>query len=613
MINRLNRRQATLGLALAPLAGAALSAEEKAAVASTLAASKKVLRYAFRVAETGFDPAQINDLYSRTITPHIFEGLYQFDHLARPARLTPLTADGFATSTPDFRTWTVKVKPGIFFASDPAFKGKRRELVAEDYVYSFKRFADPRNKSPIWPGIEVQEFTGLNDLRKKALANGGKFDYDTPIDGVRTLDRYTFQMQMKDPDPRFVASNLASSDLFGAVAREVVEFYGTDIPAHPVGTGPYKLVQWRRSSLIALERNPEYREMLWDCQPAATDTYAQNVVARLKGQRLPLIDRIEISIIDENQPRWLSFLQRNSDLIEEVPFEYGDRFMPGGKVSPDLARQGVQGWRVVRSDTAYTYFNMDDPIVGGYKPENVALRRALSLAYDTEREVRIVRKGQAMVAQSAVLPNSYAFNTTFKSEMNDYSPARAKALLDMYGYVDKNGDGWREMPDGRPLVLTKATTPDDQTRRLDEQWKRDMDAIGVRIEFQPAKWPENLKAARAGKLQMWALGGSAASFDSLGSLARYDSRQIGGQNLARFKLPVFDEIYDRLGAMPDGPERLALFEEAKRLSVVYCPYKHHVHRYYTDMAHPWVIGFRRPLFWNEYWHMLDIDNSKKTA
>ncbi|MBL8305887.1 MAG: bicyclomycin resistance protein [Rubrivivax sp.] len=609
MTDRLNRRQAALGLALVPLSGAALSATEKAAVAATVASQKKVLRYAFRIAETGFDPAQVNDLYSRTITPHIFECLYQYDHLARPAKIKPLTADGMPVHSDDYRTWTFKVRPGIFFMSDPAFKGQKRELVAEDYVYSLKRFADPKNKSPVWGGIEVQEILGLNDLHKKALASG-KFDFDTPIEGLRTLDRYTFQVKMKDPDPRHISS-WAASDLFGAVAREVVEFYGADIPAHPVGTGPFKLVQWRRSSLIVLERNPEFREVLWDAEPAADDAYGQALAARLKGKRLPLVDRVEVSIIEEQQPRWLSFLQKGSDLIEEVPPEFIDKAMPGGKVLPGLARQGIQGWRVVRSDSAYTYFNMEDPTVGGYTPEKVALRRAIGLGLDVEREIRLVRRGQAITAQSPVLPHSYAFNNTFRSENGEYNLPRAKALLDMFGYADKDGDGYREMPDGSPLLLRKSTQPDQQSRQLDEQWRRDMNALNIRIEFVPAKWPENLKAGRAGKLMMWGLGGSGAGFDSLGSLARYDSRQIGGQNFARFKLPKFDELYDRLGAMPDSPERLALFEEAKRLAVVYMPYKHHCHRYYNDMAHPWVIGYRRPLFWNEYWQFLDIDNSLK--
>src|SRR6476660_6386149 len=98
----------------------------------------KVLRYAFEVSETSIDPVKINDLYSRTLTPHIFEGLYHYDHLARPIKIKPLTADGMPEASADFRVWTIKVRPGTFFADDPAFKGKRRELVAQDYVYSFK-------------------------------------------------------------------------------------------------------------------------------------------------------------------------------------------------------------------------------------------------------------------------------------------------------------------------------------------------------------------------------------------------------------------------------------------------------------------------------------------
>jgi ABC-type transport system substrate-binding protein len=600
----INRRDAALGLALAPLAAAATAADAPGT------APKKVLRYAFRVAESGFDPAQINDLYSRTITPHIFEGLYHFDHLARPPKMKPLTADGMAEFSADFKVWTIKVRPGIYFASDPAFKGQRRELVAEDYVYSIKRFADPANKSPVWASLEELEMIGLNELRKAALAPGGRFDYDTPIEGLRTLDRYTLQVRMRLADPRFVASNLANSDLFGAVAREVVEFYGKDITAHPVGTGPFRLAQWRRSSLVALERNPEFREMFYDAEPAPNDTEGQALLARFKGRRLPMVDRVEISIIEEQQPRWLSFLQGAADLLEEVPPEFIDKAMPGGKVLPNLAKQGIRGYRVVRADSAYTYFNMEDPVVGGYTPDKIALRRAIFLGVDVEREIRVVRRGQALPAQSPVLPHSYAFNGTYKSENSEYNPARAKALLDMFGYVDRDGDGWREMPDGSPLVLKRSTQPDQYNRQLDEEWKRNMSAIGIRIEFQAAKFQENLKAGRAGKLQMWSLGGSSAGYDSVGALSRYSSKQVGGQNFARFKLPEFDKMYERLGEMPDGPERLALFEEAKRLSVVYAPYKFHVHRYFNDMTHPWVIGFRRPVFWQEYWHYIDIDTTK---
>ncbi len=599
----MRRREVAAGLALAPVAAAA------AAPASAPSAEpKKVLRYAFRIAESGFDPARVSDLYSRTITPHIFEGLYTYDHLARPAKMKPLTAAGMPESSPDFKVWTIRVKPGIYFASDPAFKGQRRELVAEDYVYSLKRFADPVNKSPVWPSLEDQEILGLNELHQEALKSG-RLDYDKPIEGMRSLDRYTIQFKLGKADPRFGPS-LAQGDLFGAVAREVVEMYKDDITAHPVGTGPFRLAQWRRSSLIVLERNPEFREMLYDAEPAPDDAEGQALLARLKGRRLPMLDRVEISIIEENQPRWLSFLQRQSDLIEEVPAEFVDKAMPGGKVLPIYAKQGIHAYRMVRSEVAFTYFNMEDPVVGGYTPEKIALRRAIGLGVDVEREIQVARNGQAIPAQSSVHPHSYAFNTQYKSENSEYSVSKAKALLDLYGYVDRDGDGWREMPDGSPLVLKKSTQPDQANRKLDEQWKRNMSAIGIRIEFLPAKFQENLKAARAGKLMMWGLGTSSAGYDSQDSFSRFHSKHIGGQNIARFRNEAMEKLYDSLNAMPDGPERLKGFEELKRLSVVYMPYKFHVHRYFNDMAQPWVIGYRRPVFWQEYWHYIDIDTTR---
>jgi ABC-type transport system substrate-binding protein len=599
-------------LALALLASPAQAVDAPA----TVPPSSKVLRYAFRVAESGFDPAQISDIYSRTITPHIFEALYQYDPLARPVKVRPLTAAGMPESSADYRSWTVKLKPGIYFASDEAFKGPdgrqvRRELTAEDYVYSIKRFADPAVKSPAWTWMETFELLGLRELRKEAVDGKKPFDYDRPIEGVKALDRYTVQYRMRDPSPRFVTGLLAGSDLTGAVAREVVEFYGDKLSAHPVGTGPFKLVQWRRSSFIALERNPEFREMHYDAEPAPDDAAGQAVLARLKGQRLPMIDRVEISIIEENQPRWLTFLKRESDFMEDVPADFIQQAMPGGKVAPNLAKQGIQGYRMVRSDAAMTFFNMEDPTVGGYTPDKVALRRALFLAVDVEREIRLVRRGQAIPAQSPVVPNTIAYDPHFKSENGEYSVARAKALLDMFGYVDQDGDGWRDMPDGKPLLLKKATQPDQQSRQLDEQWRRDMKAIGVQIEFLPAKWPENLKAGRAGKLMMWGVGSLAADPDGQGAFQRYHSKQIGGQNMARFRLPALDDLYDRMQVLPDGPERQALFNEAKRLAVAYAPYKTHVHRYVNDMAQPWLVGYRRPLFWQEFWQYVDVDLSKR--
>ncbi len=601
---------------MASAAGAGASAPAAAMAPIVPAApGQRVLRYAFRVAESGFDPAQINDVYSRYITAHIFEALYGYDYLARPSKIVPLVADGMPVVEDNFRQWTIKVRPGIFFADDPAFKatnGKGRELVAQDFLYAFRRYADPVVKSPLWASVETWKVLGLAELRKAAIDGKKPLDYDSPLEGFRLLDRYTLQVRMAEPRPRFI-ENMAVSDLFGGVAREVVQAYGSDITAHPVGTGPFKLAQWRRSSLIVMERNPGYRERLWEATPNADDAEGQAIATQFRGRKLPLLDRVEISIIEEQQPRWLSFLNGEHNLIERLPEEFIQTAMPARKVAPNLAKKGYRGSITLAPDITFTYFNMEDPVVGGLEPGKVALRRAISLGVDLEREIRLVRRGMAIPCQGPVLPQTTNYEPGFKSEMSEYNPAKAKALLELVGYVDRNGDGWREQPNGEPLVLQIATQPDQTSRALNELWERNMKALGIRVEFKSAKWPENLKAGRAGKLQIWALASSASGPDSQGMITRYYGPQAGNQNFPRFKLPALDAIHDKLTILPDGPERAELFREVRKLAIAYMPYKLHVHRFIADMHDASVQGYRRPVGWSDWWHMVDVLPQGKTA
>jgi ABC-type transport system substrate-binding protein len=587
-------------------AAAALGLGLPALTADAQGDGTKTLRYAFEVAETGFDPAQISDLYSRIVTGHIFDALYRYDYLARPYRIVPDTAEAMPEVSADFCTWTLRVKPGIFFQDDPVFKGKRRELTAHDYVYSLKRFFDPRTKAPTYPSLAEVRMLGMAELRDAALKGNKPFDYVAEVEGLRALDRYTLQFRFERPVPRFLQT-IAGGDLYGAVAREVVEAYGDAIPAHPVGTGPFRLAEWRRSSKIVLERNSTYRELYFAEQPADEDAEGQALLAKFRGRRLPMIDRVEVSIIVETQPRWLAFLNRQLDILPRLPYEFTNIAAPNGKLAPKLARQGVQMFRTLNADVTLTYFNMEDPVVGGYEPAKVALRRAIGLAIDIDREIRLFWRGQGIPAQSGLMPHTMGYDPAFISMTAAHDLSQAKALLDMYGYVDRDGDGWREQPDGSPLVLQWSTTPDQQSRQRDELRRKDMAALGIRVEFKAALWPENLRNARAGKLMVWNLGYSAASPDGQPSLDRGAAVHVGGQNLARFRDKRFDAIYERMRALPDGPEREQLFHEAKRLLAVFAPYRYHVHRILTDLAWPWLLGYRRQFYSNVWWQYVDID------
>ena len=575
---------------------------------------RKVLRYAIRVAETGFDPAQVSDLYSRIVTSGMFETPLQFAYLARPTQLRPGTTAAMPEISADFKTLTFRLKPGILFVDDEAFGGKKRELIAADYIYTIKRHFDPRWKSPNLYQLEPVGILGLNELRAEALKTKKPFDYDHPIEGLKALDRYTFQVRTRIGNPRFVYQ--FADPLMGAVAREVVEHYGDKIMQHPVGTGPWRLAEWRRSSRMVFEKNPNYREVFYDEQPPADDARLQAQAAKLKGRRIPLVDRVEISVIEQNQPRWLSFLGGEADFVDEVPPDFASVAMPHNQLAPNLAKQGVQMIRYARADSWMSYFAMENPVVGGYTPDKVALRRAISLGVDLDREITLVRRGQGVPGQGVIGPNTFGYEPGFKSEMSEFNRAKARALLDMHGYVDKNGDGWRDLPDGSPLELEYATQSDSQSRALIEQWQKNMDALNIRIKFTIAQWPENNKASRAGKLMMWGFGWSASTPDGDDFLGLGYGPNAAQSNHARFNLKAFNEIYQRQQQLPDGPERQAAMREAQRLLVAYMPYKVHVHRIFTDMAQPWLVGYNRNLFRRDFWQFVDIDTellAKKTG
>jgi len=393
----------------------------------------------------------------------------------------------------------------------------------------------------------------------------------------------------------------------------VFEFYGAEAESHPVGTGPFKLVQWRRSSLIAFERNPDFREMRYDAEPAADDTEGQALLARFKGRRLPMVDRVEISIIEEEQPRWLSFVNGEADVAYRVGYQFAPQAMPNGKIAPNLAKKGIRGYPIIEAASNYFLFNLDDPVVGGYTVAQVALRRAISLGIDSRKIIDYAYMGFGTVAQGPTLPHTSAYDPTLKTENGDYDPARARALLDLYGFLDRDGDGWRERPDGSPLVLRVSTQTQARDRKISEVVNSCMKVLGIRIQLAIAQWPENLKSARAGTYQVWSVGGSSSSPDSSGAFQKYDSRQIGGQNMGRVRLPALDKLYDKMQTLPDGPERLATFREAERIGLAYMPYKYTLNRVSLDMTQKRVIGYRRPVFWQDWWHYVDIDDGAGAA
>ena len=589
--------------AILALAAIVFAASASLAVGGNV--STKTLHVAFPVAETGFDPQAAGDAYSNYVNRAIFDPLYRYDYLARPYRLVPNTATALPEITDDGKTWTIHIRKGIYFADDPAFHGKRRELTAADYVYAIKRILDPKMRSNSLQMVDGR-FVGADAVVAKARETG-HFDYDAPIEGLQATDRYTLRFRLVFADYELL-SNLTTSATAG-VAREAIEAYRDGngwAMANPVGTGAYRLKDWRRAQRIVLEANPGYRDERYPTPSSAAD----GALAKgLAGRRLPLVPNVEISIIEEAQPRMLAFQQRQLDFVA-VPVTLATNVLDAdNRLKPAFASAGIRLERAIQPAISYMYFNMEDPVVGGYTPQRIALRRAIALGYDVNEEIRVLRQNQGLPATQLVPPNMTGHDPDYDGRLR-FDPVAAKALLDRFGYADRNGDGYREQPDGKPLTLRMASSTAAQDREADELWKKSLTAIGIRVEFDKQKWPDLLKAARLGQLQMWQVGNISTTPDGFGFFGLLYGKNAGFSNLSRFALPAFDRLYEKARALPDGAARLATERRMSELVNAYAPWVLTAFRYENVLVQPWLRGFKyNPTFQYPFAY-LDVDRAR---
>jgi ABC-type transport system substrate-binding protein len=569
-------------------------------------ADKKTIKIAFRAIETGFDPQKIEDRYSVGICENLYESLLTYDWLARPVKLMPQVVEKVPEGEEGGTRFTFRIKPGILFADDAAFGGKKRELVARDMEYAVKRFRDPAVRSP-YSWLFEDKIVGLDEYVDQVKKSNAKFDYDKTIEGITVVDKYTISFKLREPDYNFIYFFAMPNVV--PVAREVIEKYRDDTNAHPIGTGPYILKEWVRASKIVLERNLNYRGHTLNTDFAdAKDPWDRDAIKSLAGKTLPLIDRIVISPIEQDQPRFLAFMDNQHDYLEETPLSFVSQLFSNGQLSPAMVKRNVRVFQEIQPEIVWDGFNLDDPIVGGYKPENVALRRAIIHAHDVQAEISIVRSGQAVQMHGPISPGVVGYDPTFRTAEQQYNLPAAKALLDLYGYLDKNGDGWRDMPDGRPLTIEyKYRANENDARQSAALWVKNMAAVGIKMTAKEVLFADLLKDRKVGKFQMSGLAWIADYPDAQNFLQLLYGPNTDISNDSRFKLAAYDQLYSAALKLPDGDERNRLYREMSRLIVAYAPWRFTLHRSFSHFINPWVKGYKKhPIYYTAFKY-LDVD------
>lgn len=591
-------------LAQSVLLGSLLLGSSMAALAANPADPKKVLRTIFPVAETGFDPAFTHDSYSAKVHSVIFETLYSYDYMASPVKLIPKTAAAMPQVSADGLTYTIKLKKGIYFADDPVFGGKKRELTAYDYAYSFKRLLDPVIHSPnSW--LFDGRIKGFEALVKDAEKTR-KFDYDRQFEGIQTPDRYTLIIKLNSPDQNFPM--LLAHSPAAAVAREVIEKYKDKAGAvmgRPIGTGPYLLSRWTPGSRIILKANPNFRGDVWNYTPSTPDD--QKVAAKLKGMPMPQVGVIDIQIIEEAQSRWLAFKKNETDIVE-VEAENALQALDNGKLRPEFAAKGIQLSRIADPLIAYQYWNMQNPMVGGFSKEKIALRRAMAMAFNADNYINIIMKGDAARLEQLIPPGIVGYSPSYKYSI-PYSVKAANLLLDRYGYKVA-ADGYRTLPNGKPLVVELISRPDGRSQQTAEFWKKSLDSIKVKMEGKAMPFAEALKLEKQCKTMFKGSAWIADYPDADNFMQLFYGKNIHVTNNGCFKHPEYDRLYEKAQVMPSGPERDALYRQMSRIIEVNMAVMPIYTTYRNVLTQPKVIGYKKHPILSSEWPFIDIDLKK---
>lgn len=532
----------------------------------------------------GYDPVQASDMYQTLEIGKVYEGLYEFHPTKRPYVVHPNLAESMPEISKDGLTYTFKIKKGVLFHDDKAFpNGKGRELKAQDFVYSFKRLADPKLMTKGWWLFE-DKLAGANEWRAKYL-KADKTNYDEEIEGIKALDDYTFQLKLIKPYPQMMYALAMPYTV--AVAKEAVDFYGNEFLNHPVGTGPFILPKFDQSNTIVYLKNPNYREK-----------YFPSEDPNLAKQRVPMLDRIVVYIMTEAQPRWLNFDKAKVDVLELPKDNFDQALNKDRTLAKPLADRGVKLDAEPMLDVTFYAFNHEDPLF----KNNPKLRQAMSLAYDRVRSNDLFYVGTGMIAHGVIPPGLAGFDPDFKNPFVEYNVEKAKQLLKEAGFP--NGKGLPE--------ITVQTTNNTDSRQMLELFTKCMGDIGIKVKIGANTWPELVNKVTKRQFQMYTMAWHADYPDAENFLSLlYCPNQSPGSNGANYCNSKYDELFRKASVMQESPERAKKYAEINQMVSLDVPWLFGFHRTKQYLSHGWVKNFAYTEYFQHLFQYLDIDLAKK--
>lgn len=532
---------------------------------------QKIYYSSFAEQPKTLDPAKSYSLNEYQFIGQIYEPVLQYDYLARPYQLVPLTA----TQMPEVHyydkagqelassengnvaqsVYTIRIKSGILYQPHPAFAKDAaghyryyhlsddflddneiselsdfkytgtRELTVDDYIYQIKRLANPLSNSPIY-GLMSEHIVGFREFGATLPAVKGFLDLRPyPLSGVRKIDNYTFQISIKGLYPQFMF--WLEMPFFSPVPWEADRFYtepdmddkNLSFGWYPVGTGPFMLTENNPNSHMILDKNPNYRAEYFPNNGTLADQKSGYLINQ--GKRLPLIDKAVYTLEKESIPRWNKFLQGyyDSSGVSADSFDKAIQITSLGTatLTPDMQAKGMRLTQMTEPSIFYMGFNMLDNVVGGSSERARNLRQAISIAINFDEDIAIFFNGRGEAAQGPLPPGIFGFRegaagiNPYVYKWDGKAPQR-RPIEDAKVLMKKAGypDG-RDPATGHALILHydvhASGGPDDKAQL---NWMQKQFArIGIALDVRATHYNRFQEKIRSGNAQIFSWSWSA--------------------------------------------------------------------------------------------------------